>query len=268
MRLNFGARVSALPPVALARAAAKAGKIIWKDQGFGRSVRERACVDARGTPVPWYTFPAIEFLSQLDFREKTVFEYGSGHSTLFWASRAARVTSVEHSPEWFETIARRVGPTGTILLETDPAAYIRAIERNGDAYDVVVVDGLVPGRARAQGAVLALRHLRAGGMVILDNSDYLPGSTALLRQSGLIQIDLSGLGPCNPYAWTTSLFLTRDYAFRPLGDCQPQHPAGGLHYNWEPGLERRLKETGVLDQLPRQNWAATAPEDLLRIVTG
>src|SRR5688572_10403591 len=48
-----------------------------------------------GQPIPWYTYPAIEFIRQLDFSQSTVFEYGSGNSTMFWAASAARVISVE-----------------------------------------------------------------------------------------------------------------------------------------------------------------------------
>src|SRR5688500_6442274 len=42
------------------------------------SVQRQAAVDAKCNPVPWYTYPAIEYLKQLDFKDSTVFEYGSG----------------------------------------------------------------------------------------------------------------------------------------------------------------------------------------------
>jgi hypothetical protein len=51
---------------------------------------------------------------------------------------------------------------------------------------------------------------------------------------------MHGLGPCNPYAWTTSLFLRRDFDIVTRGPRQPSAPVGGLESNWEPGLEQRL----------------------------
>src|SRR5215213_3851569 len=54
----------------------------FRSAGAGRSI------DGHGTPIPWYSYPAIEYLKQLDFRDRTVFEFGSGNSTLFWAARA------------------------------------------------------------------------------------------------------------------------------------------------------------------------------------
>lgn len=98
-------------------------------------------------------------------------------------------------------------------------------------------------------------------LIVLDNSDYLPGSTDLLRRAGLIEIDLNGFGPCNDYAWTTSLFLTRDYAFQsfqPIGGRQPHPPVGGLGYNWEPRLERLLKQRPDLP-LPQGDWGRPLP---------
>jgi hypothetical protein len=267
MRLNVTERLKHLLPVVLLRSTSKATNIFWREQGYLRSVVQQRCVDATGAPIPWYTYPAIEFLKQLDFTSKAVFEYGSGHSTFFWGARAARVVSIEHSPEWFETVSHRASSNCTVTLETDPVAYIHAIERTDDTYDLIAVDGLVPNRARAKCAMLALRHLAPGGLIVLDNSDYLPGSTALLRMAGLIQVDMSGLGPSNDYAWTTSLFLTRDYALQPLGGRQPHHPIGGLGQNWEPALERRLAEPGALPPLPRGDWRTASADELLKLVT-
>jgi hypothetical protein len=267
MKLNLPARLHQFLPVVFLRSTAKVTGILWRGQGYLRSVANQRCVDASGAPLPWYTYPAIEFLRQLDFSTKSVFEYGSGYSTLFWGGRARDVVSVEHSVEWFDIVKQQLPPNCRLMIEPDPAAYVRAIELTDKTYDVVVVDGLVPKRARAQCAVLALRHLAPGGMIVLDNSDYLPGSTALLRLAGLIEVDLSGLGPCNEYAWTTSLFLTRDYAFQPVGGRQPHAPVGGLGYNWEPRLERLLQEGTSLPPLPEGDWGRASAEHLLSLVT-
>jgi hypothetical protein len=77
------------------RATRQVVRTLWFDYAHLQSAVRNAPVDAHGEPVPWYTYPAIDYLRQLDFSDKTVFEYGSGYSTLFWASAARRVVSVE-----------------------------------------------------------------------------------------------------------------------------------------------------------------------------
>lgn len=55
------------------------------DYGQLRTIREKRCIDKLGNPIPWYTYPAIEYLKTIDFSRKLVFEYGGGSSTLWWA---------------------------------------------------------------------------------------------------------------------------------------------------------------------------------------
>jgi len=72
--------------------------------GWLRSLRSGKPVDAEGNPLPWITYPCIDFLKQFDYSNKSVFEWGSGQSTLFWSARAKRVVSVEADPVWVERV--------------------------------------------------------------------------------------------------------------------------------------------------------------------
>ena len=212
--------------------------------GYLRSVATETPLDGDLNPNPWYTYPALEYLKQLDFRDKTVFEYGCGHSTLFWAARASHVVSVEHDRRWYQSMATRVPDTCELIFECDSDAYASTIERFRDGFDVIVVDGLVTGRTRLKCAKAAVRHLREGGMIILDNSDWLPESSRYLRESGLIEVDLTGFAPINDYTCTTSFYLHRSFAFKPLRDRQPIPGVGAQPYNWEAGAmaERQTAE--------------------------
>jgi hypothetical protein len=219
-------------------------KIINFDYGYLRSVAVEKPLDADGDPYPWYTYPALEYLKQLDFSDKTVFEYGCGHSTLFWAARAAAVVSVEHNPQWFNLVRQRVPGNCTLVHEPESDAYAAAITGFNRQFDVIVIDGLVTGRTRLKCARAAVASLRAGGMIILDNADWLPESARHLRSAGLIQVDMTGFAPINDYTCTTSFFLHRAFAFAPLHDRQPVPGIGARAYNWESGAaeERRAAE--------------------------
>ena len=223
-----------------------AAAVLAFDLGHLRTANTRACVDGTGAPIPWYTYPVIEYLRQLDFSEADVFEYGSGHSTLFWGSRAKSVTSVEDDRDWYEKLRPRLQTNCTLILETDLYEYPRVIERGHRRYDVVVVDGASRGNTRLKCARRALAALREGGLVVLDNADWLPESARLLREGGLIQVDMAGFGPVNGYTWTTSLFLHREFAPRPLAGRQPGPAVGSWPQTWEtpPFREPPIVECG------------------------
>ena len=75
--------------------------------GQWRSIREKMPIDGQGKPIPWYTYPAIEYLKQLNLIDKNVFEWGSGNSSLFWAGRAKSVVSIESDKNWFNEVNKK-----------------------------------------------------------------------------------------------------------------------------------------------------------------
>ncbi len=183
-------------------------------------------IDANKNPCPWYTYPAIEYINQLDFSNKEVFEYGSGNSTIFWSEVAKRVVSIENNKEWYEIISSKVGKKTEVQLIVDDVSYIQEI-LNHENFDIIVIDGL----HRLDCAKVAIERLKPGGIIILDNSDWFVKTAKFLRESNLIEVDMTGLGPINPYAWTTSFFFDRNFSFQPKAVNQPEHGVGALkHY--------------------------------------
>lgn len=186
---------SSLPPPVL--------DILVERQGYGRTLREKVPVAADGTPIPWYTYPAVEFFGQLDARGLRIFEFGCGHSSLFWAHKGADVFAVEHDRAWFEKMSAMSARLKQLVLRESIEEYVRAIADVGGEFDIVIIDGVW----RNQCAQAALPHLREGGCVILDNSDWYTDVAESLRKRGFLQVDFSGFGPINSYCWTTSLLL-------------------------------------------------------------
>lgn len=232
------------------RAPVQAARTLWFDYAHVRSAAFQRPVDAKGQPVPWYTYPAIEYLRQLDFSDKTVFEYGCGQSTLFWASAANRVVSVEEDDTWYGYLAPKLPANCELILETDLAAYPGVIDRYPDGFDIIVVDGAARGRTRFKCSRVARQRLRPAGLIILDNSDWLPESSRLLRESGLLQVDMTGFAPGNGHTQTTSFFFDRDFQPKPKSGRLPQLGPGAADKNWE-----RLA--------PREEPSVTIGEDTL-----
>jgi hypothetical protein len=169
----------------------------------------------------------------LDISEKTVFEYGSGNSTLFWAARASRVVSVEDEERWSAYLRSRLPPNCTILQEADLHRYVDTIRQFPEGFDIIVVDGPARGHTRLKCAHAAVEHLKPGGMIILDNSDWLPQSAQLLRDADLLQVDMSGFFPIGDHTQTTSFFFDRESRFRPRGQRQPLPSIGAVRQDWE-----------------------------------
>lgn len=197
-------------------------RILLVKQGFFKSVINGAPLTADGEPLPWFTYPAIEYLKQLDFSGKRVFEYGAGNSSLFWAVRAREVVSVESSREWFDRISGACPANLHLSLHTGKQDYVESIARQDSKFDVIVIDG----QWRNACAAICVAHLNSNGMIIVDNSDRHYKGCDLLREQGLLQIDFNGFSPVNRYASTTSIFIHAQTSIQP--GYSPPVPVGGL----------------------------------------
>jgi hypothetical protein len=190
-------------------------------------MRRRECVDQNGVPIPWYSYPAIEYIKQLDFSNKIIFEYGSGNSTSFWAGRSKKIVSVEDNKEWYDKIGDRLpGNVEYYLLESG-GDYISLINKYTYEFDVIIIDG----SHRYECAVEAISKLRDDGFIILDNSDWMEKTSKFLRDSDLIEVDMSGFGPINDYTWTTSFYFRRNVKLKPANDRQPLHGIGSVKHS-------------------------------------
>ena len=91
--------------------------------------------------LPWLPYPAIEWLRTLP-RNLSVFEYGGGMSTAWYARRFRDVHSVEGDLAGFARIhaATAAQDYVTLTLEQDRNRYISSIERTERrSFDLVVM---------------------------------------------------------------------------------------------------------------------------------
>jgi hypothetical protein len=186
--------------------------------GQYQTIRRWECVDADNAKIPWYTYPAIEYLNGIDFQGMVIFEYGSGNSSFYWARKAKFVYSVEHERKWYEEVKGAIAGNQVIELCEKETDYVKSITRLPGKVDVIVIDGLY----RQACAELVRDHLADDGIVILDNADWHRATSRYLRDNlDLLQVDFHGFGPINPYTWTTSMFVSRSARLRPLKGLQP-----------------------------------------------
>ncbi len=149
---------------------------------------------------PWMNPDAIKALDLLLHPQMDGFEYGSGYSTIFFASRIKSLTSLEHHQGWFEKMGTMLkgydlNNTQLVLVKPEKSfdvsglSSIDQIELKRNEYpvqddlfveytdyvtnlpdhslDLLVVDG----RARVTCAKNGIPKIKEGGLLVLDNAE-------------------------------------------------------------------------------------------------
>lgn len=183
-----------------------------REKGWYESERRGAVVDNDGDPLPWYTYPAIDFLERRLSADMQVFEYGGGNSTRWYASRVGRVTAVDDDPEWVD----RVGPTlpsnGEIRYREQGRTYVEAITEVNDV-DVIVIDGPY----REDCIRPAMAALSDSGVIIRDDYHRVDDGTTdefePLFDAGFQVLPFYGLKPLNAHYRCTAIFYRNENCF-------------------------------------------------------
>jgi hypothetical protein len=125
-----------------------------------KPIEDWLTLDEHGIQMPWYTRPFLEILDTWDLKGKNVFEYGAGHSTLWYRSRGALVFSVDSDAEWANM--------SDAYYTNDKDLYLRSsLSCWGKKFDIVAIDG----DYRDDCTEYALEALKPGGILIIDNWD-------------------------------------------------------------------------------------------------
>lgn len=199
--------------------------------GWFRAWKEGKPVDRNGDPLPWITYPAIDFISQFDYCNKSIFEWGSGYSTLWWIPRCHHIISVETNPVWYERMLGFIdGRSEIVNPGFEERAEAEQIRQYDVRFDVIVIDNNGPFRAAC--AVEAIPRLAEGGYILLDNSDQCLIAAQILREAGFQQIDFSGYAPGMGYAQTTSLFFKEKLNFKTRFAYQPERSVAQPNPPW------------------------------------
>ena len=204
--------------------------ILAFEQGLAATIQSNLPVDSAGLPIPWYTYPAIEYLREFDLRGYTIFEFGCGNSSHFWAALGATVWSVDHNTVWHAKMTAEATLNQTFYLAVDREHYIGAMDLPGRNFDIVVIDGAW----REDCVDPAISHLNAGGFIILDNADRDHEARDLLGKRGFYEVDFNGFGPINDYTWTTAIFLPPGGS--QLRPARAPQPIGGHSNNIRSGV--------------------------------
>jgi hypothetical protein len=127
-------------------------------------------------PRPWIALPAVPYLERLLTPDATVFEFGAGHSTIWFAQRVRRVVSLENNPVWYEDLRRQLalGSLTNCDLRLRPLAAFRAeiAAFPPESFDLISIDASERGGpSRLEYMAASRAHTKVGGAIVLDDSD-------------------------------------------------------------------------------------------------
>jgi len=172
--------------------------------GWFLSAWKEQAIDKNGAPIPWIPYSAIYFLNQRVNKNLTVFEFGCGNSTIWWAKKTKFVVSVEHDEYWANKMKRILPENAEILYRKLDDNYPLSITNQPYPFDIVFIDG----RMRTACALNAVNNLTPKGVIIWDNSDrdrYKEGM-AILKLAGFKHLDFYGMMPIDNIASLSSIF--------------------------------------------------------------
>ncbi len=174
--------------------------------GWFEAYDRKVPVDQDNNPIPWVTYSFIDFIKERLKKEHSVFEFGSGNSTYFYAKYAGTVVSVEHDKEWFDKIQGTKPENAELMFcELVPDGdYCRLPQKLEKTFDIIVVDG----RDRVNCCRQAVKAVSETGVIVLDDSEresYKEG-ISFLKSRGFKELAFTGISPGLFYRKATSVF--------------------------------------------------------------
>jgi predicted O-methyltransferase YrrM len=165
----------------------------------------------RAPERPWIVPASIGWLRRRIRSDWSILELGSGRSTAWFARRAGRVISLEDNEYWFPRTRERLEHAGlsNVDLRLRPVEdFPREVASLPDAaFDLVVVDFLeAPSVTRIDVLEPAVKKVRAGGYLLLDDSDRPGYAEAYELLAGWRERRFTGIKDEWPEACETTIF--------------------------------------------------------------
>lgn len=177
--------------------------------GHFRSAIAQKCMDAKGRPLPYYTYPAIRYLSEIDFSECDILEFGGGQSTFWWDERSKSVLTLEEDEAWSNYVAIGVTQKTKVVYTTSPY-HSRSTVRDR-RFDVAIVDAGSGDQVNGREINMktAIEVVRETGLIVVDNSNagYSGDVGGIGSRAGFRRIDFIGFSGGTIREYCTSIFL-------------------------------------------------------------
>jgi len=122
--------------------------------------------------LPVLTSAAATLLREIA-RRKSVFEFGSGGSTLWFAGFVRKLVSIEADQSWYDAVGAELEALECtkVDLRFVPTKILPDAITDTGLYDVVFVDCLTQ-TERRRSVILGAKHVKPGGWLVADDYDF------------------------------------------------------------------------------------------------
>ena len=141
--------------------------------------------------LPWIPAEAVIKLDGILTKDMNVLEYGSGHSTVWFASRCKRIISIEHNREWVSKSRKMIKKNEiknakVVFKSRNEKKYPEFLGRHDGSYKSYVLEGVkqslehfggeidilfIDGRARNPCMMSVSGIVNPSGWIVIDNTD-------------------------------------------------------------------------------------------------
>jgi protein-L-isoaspartate O-methyltransferase len=121
--------------------------------------------------LPWISYSAMNEIKKHLTKNSRVLEFGSGMSTIWYADYAGEIYSVEDYLPWYNKTQSFIKKKGIVNINykfaDNEIEYYSFMSDDKQGFDYIVVDG----SCRSKCIANAVKILKPGGILYLDNSD-------------------------------------------------------------------------------------------------
>ncbi len=177
--------------------------------GWMKSFLDGFSQDENGDPIPWMSYPAIEFLEKNLTQNHEIFEFGAGASTLFFAKKVKSVTTLETNKRWFnyvKDLLKEEKKVQLFLMEDGlkNPQYEAFPQQLNKKFDFIIIDSL----KRFECVKNSINALKPDGKLILDDSERKNYKKIFdfLQQENFLKQDFIGIAPGQLRLKNTTIF--------------------------------------------------------------
>lgn len=185
------------------------GNILLQNIGWQNALISNNIIDENGEIMPWYCYSAVHFISSKINNTISIFEYGAGFSSIFYAKRCKKVCSIETKIDVKNEIDQFALKSNianlNITLQEDQELFADEINKIDFTPDIVVVDSF----KRHECIIQSINVVNEKGVIILDNSERVQyqRSFDLMSSNGYKHITFKGIKPqCLNFSYTTIFY--------------------------------------------------------------
>ncbi len=169
------------------------------ETGYTKSFLQKKPINKNGEFLPWMNYAIINFLQERLHKNISIFEFGSGFSSVFYAQKAKQVFSVEYNKEWKQKVEElfvenQLNNSTVFYCEVNEN-YTKAIEKflPKNKFELIIVDG----RQRVNCAKESFTYLAENGVLLLDDSsrEKYKEIFTFYQNKGFKQITFCGIKP-------------------------------------------------------------------------